>query len=77
MADLPIAHRKVIVEPGEVRLLAMDETGQVRSFADARKVAAWIRRRDRDCAGAGQSVTTVVEWRDMPPGFVSPLGEEG
>lgn len=75
-ASLSLRMRRLIVEPEDERapldlLLAMDETGTVRTFRSAEEVVRWVTRRDRAAAVRVSTVTTI-EWRYMPPGFTPP-----
>jgi hypothetical protein len=65
-------HRKLIIEPGDGCLLAMDGLGNVRSFQTPKQVLAFVKRIDRAAARIGHSTTTTIEWRDMPADFEPP-----
>jgi hypothetical protein len=69
---MTIRIRKVTIERSGPDLLAMDEQGRIRVHPDSQSVTRWVRRRDADAKRRGRSTITVLEWRNMPPGFSPP-----
>jgi len=73
---IDIKGRKVIVERqvhGRAESwLTMDDKGVIRNFPTPQEVIRWVKARDRAAASRGVNIATIVEWRDVPEGFVPP-----
>lgn len=64
---------RVIAEPDDGDgWLAMDDAGRVRRYPSAPALRRAVERRDRREAGRRGIVVTMIEWRDVPEGFVPP-----
>lgn len=63
---------KTLVWPDPDGFLLMHEDGQLDKQRSAAAVIEAIKQRDAIAAKAGRSTIRIVEWRDMPEGFVAP-----
>lgn len=71
-----ITTRKSIVEACEDGYMAMDEEGFITVHRTAVEVVRALKRRDKANAQKGLSTATLIEWINVPEGFVPPSVEE-
>lgn len=65
--------RKVIAENlRDDYWLVMDEAGDVTEYSSAEAVVTAIKAVDAKALRKGVSTATVIEWRDVPAGFIPP-----
>lgn len=71
MTDLSV--RRWIVESGPDGLLVMDQNGHVTGYPAAVDVSKAVSRINKaDLKKGAKAATTIIEWRDMPPGVQPP-----
>lgn len=66
--------RKTIVCPDDDSdgFMTMDEQGNIAVHRTPEAVVQAVKTRDAAAARRGTSTATLIEWRDMPDGFVPP-----